>query len=128
MPTLITEGIKVSIEPTYQPAYSDPNRHKFVFSYDVHIENMSRETVQLLRRHWFIFDSNGVRREVEGEGVIGQQPILTPGETHSYASWCPLITEVGKMHGHYLFTRRSDNRRFRVHIPEFQLVAPFRLN
>ncbi|MFN7116892.1 MAG: Co2+/Mg2+ efflux protein ApaG [Saprospiraceae bacterium] len=128
METLITRGIKVSVETQYQPAYSRPLEMKYVFSYHITIENMSEETVQLLRRHWYIFDSNGVIREVEGEGVIGKQPILHPGESHEYASWSPLMTEMGKMYGFYLFVRQSDDEQFKVQIPEFQLLAPFKLN
>ena len=128
MAALTTKGIKVSIEASYQPAYSDPAARKFVFSYDVDIENLSEHTVQLLRRHWFIFDSSGAHREVEGEGVIGEQPVLAPGQSHQYTSWCPLITDIGKMHGTYLFRRQPDNETFQVLIPEFQLIAPFRRN
>lgn len=128
MHTLTTQGIKVSVEATYQPAYSRPLEMKYIFSYHIVIENLSNETVQLLRRHWHIFDSNGIIREVEGEGVIGKQPVLAPGEVHQYASWSPLMTELGKMSGTYLFVRQSDNEQFKVKIPEFQLLAPFKLN
>lgn len=128
METLITRGIKVSVETQYQPAYSRPLEMKYVFSYHIRIENMSNDTVQLLRRHWYIFDSNGVIREVEGEGVIGKQPILQPGESYEYASWSPLMTEMGKMYGSYLFSKQSDNEQFRVQIPDFHLLAPFKLN
>lgn len=128
MHTLTNNGIKVSVETFYQPAYSRPLEMKYIFSYHIMIENLSDDTVQLLRRHWYIFDSNGVIREVEGEGVIGKQPVLAPGETHQYASWSPLTTEMGKMSGTYLFSRQSDNKQFRVKIPEFQLLAPFKLN
>lgn len=128
MEALITRGIKVSVETFYQPAYSHPLEMKYIFSYHITIENLSSETVQLLRRHWYIYDSNGVIREVEGEGIIGKQPILQPGESHQYASWSPLMTEMGKMYGTYLFARDSDGEQFRVKIPEFQLLAPFKLN
>lgn len=125
---LTTNGIKVSVDAAYQSAYSRPLEMKYIFAYHVTIENLSADTVQLLRRHWYIFDSNGVIREVEGEGVIGQQPILAPGEVHEYASWSPLMTEMGKMAGTYLFLNQSDNEQFRVKIPEFKLLAPFKLN
>ena len=128
METDITNGIKVSVETFYQPAYSRPLEFKFIFSYQITIENLSTETVQLLRRHWYIVDSNGTTREVEGEGVIGQQPILNPGETHQYSSWSHLATGLGKMYGSYLMLRTSDQRKFDAHIPEFQLIAPFKNN
>lgn len=128
MEAIITKGIKVSVETFYQPAYSRPLEMKYIFSYHIIIENLSDETVQLLRRHWFIYDSNGVVREIEGEGVIGKQPVLAPGETHQYASWSPLTTEMGKMYGTYLFQRQEDKEQFEVNIPEFHLLAPFKLN
>ena len=128
METLFTNGIRVSVETQYQPTYSRPLELKFIFSYHITIENLSSETVQLLRREWEIFDSNGVIRKVEGEGVIGKQPVLAPGESHQYASWSPLTTEMGKMSGVYIFRRDVDNHEFRVDIPDFRLIAPFKLN
>lgn len=123
-----TEGIKVSVSPSYQPAYSHPHRNRYVFSYQIRIENLSETTVQLLRRHWLIFDSSGNHQEVEGEGVIGQQPVLQPGQSHQYTSWCPLTTDIGRMHGEFLFLRLSDQSTFPAAIPEFQLIVPSRLN
>lgn len=128
MEALITNGIKVSVETLYQAAYSRPQEHRYIFSYQIRIENLSANTVQLLRRHWQIFDANGMIREVEGEGVIGKQPVLAPGETHEYASWSPLTTELGKMQGTYLFVRTTDNEEFKVQIPAFKLIVPFKLN
>lgn len=128
METKITNGIKVSVETFYQEGYSRPIDGKYIFAYRINIENRSDFTVQLMRRHWYIHDSNGIIREVEGEGVIGQQPILLPGETHQYISWSHLFTEVGKMHGYYSFVRQIDGVMFKVTIPEFQLVTPFKMN
>ena len=123
MDTLITNGIKISVETFYQPQYSKPVEMQFIFAYRVTIENLGSETVQLLRRHWIITDSTGVRREVEGEGVVGQQPILQPGEVHQYGSWCHLSTGLGTMHGSYLMQRNQDGRHFSVQIPNFQMEA-----
>ena len=128
MVTSVTEGVKVSVVTEYQPEYSSPAQSHFVFTYKVNIENHSEHTVQLLRRHWFIYDSDGVIREVEGEGVIGQQPTLEPGEVHQYVSGCNLRTSIGKMDGTYLVERLFDGRRFKVKIPEFVMIANFRLN
>lgn len=128
METLITKGIKISVETFYQPTYSKPLESQFVFAYRVTIENLSAETVQLLRRHWIIVDSNGINREVEGEGVIGKQPILEPGQTHQYVSWANINTSIGKMFGNYLMVRHADEVEFDVEIPEFKLIAPFILN
>lgn len=128
MEILITNGIKVSVAPIYQEKHSRPKERYFVFAYQVTIENLSPRTVQLLRRHWYIVDSSGPAREVEGEGVIGQQPVLQPGQSHEYVSWCPLQTEIGKMFGTFLMTDVEDQSEFLVRIPEFRMIAPSKLN
>ncbi|MEO1515956.1 MAG: Co2+/Mg2+ efflux protein ApaG [Bacteroidota bacterium] len=128
MTTLTTNGIKISVRTVYQPEHSAPHRQQYIHAYQITIENLSNTTVQLLRRHWIILDSNGTKREVEGEGVRGEQPILTPGQTHRYHSWSPLLTDIGKMYGTFLMARQVDNRQFRVRIPEFKLIAPFKMN
>lgn len=128
MVTEITEGIKVSVETEYQADYSSPSQHHFVFTYRVTIENGSEHTIQLLRRHWFIHDANNSVREVEGQGVVGQQPVLEPGQTHHYVSGCNLRSGMGKMYGTYLMERILDGNRFKVAIPEFTMVVPFKLN
>ena len=125
---IITEGIKVSVETFYQPEHSHPIAHQYVFSYHITIENMSPYTVQLMRRQWYIFDSNGLVREIEGEGVIGVQPILDSGKVHQYTSWTQLFTDIGKMNGYFLFVREVDGEMFKVLIPEFKLCTPFKLN
>lgn len=124
----ITEGVRVSIETNYQQEYSSPMQAHYVFTYRIHIENYSEYTIRLLRRHWFIYDANGLIREVEGEGVVGQQPTLEPGTSHEYVSGCNLQTEMGKMRGTYLMERIVDGKEFTVIIPEFMLIAPFKLN
>jgi ApaG protein len=124
----ITDGVKVSVETTYQPEYSNPANEHFMFAYKVMIENLSDYSVQLLSRHWNIFDSNGTKREVEGEGVVGLQPIIEPGQFHEYVSGCNLKTDMGTMQGTYQMKRLVDNDLFDVRIPEFNLVAPFKLN
>ncbi|MFN4854572.1 MAG: Co2+/Mg2+ efflux protein ApaG [Bacteroidota bacterium] len=126
--TLITNGISVSVESLYRPEYSRPLNSHFLFSYRVTIENRSESYVQLLRRHWHIFDSTGNKSEVEGAGVIGEQPVLAPGDSYTYESACNLITDIGKMRGTYLFEKKNDNSLFEVEIPQFLLVAAFKLN
>ncbi len=128
MITATTEGVKVSVLTEYQPQYSSAAQTHYVFTYRIRIENNSENTVQLLRRHWTIFDSNGTIREVEGEGVVGLQPVLEPGEAHEYVSGCNLKTTMGKMTGTYLMERIIDGKRFRVAVPEFTMVVPYRLN
>jgi ApaG protein len=128
MTTKITEGIKISVETFYQDEYSQPLNNEFMFAYRITIENQSEQTIRLLRRHWYVFDSTGTTREVEGEGVVGLQPIIEPGKTHQYVSGSHLKTEMGKMYGTYLMERTTDGKRFKVNIPEFHLVAPFKMN
>jgi ApaG protein len=128
MISAITEGVKVSVLAEYQAAYSNPMQGHFVFTYKIAIENHSDHTIQLMRRHWLIFDSNGTLREVEGEGVVGVQPVLEPGEVHEYVSGCNLQTSMGKMVGTYQMERIIDGKRFEVLIPEFTMIPPFQLN
>ncbi|MFD1187873.1 Co2+/Mg2+ efflux protein ApaG [Pontibacter rugosus] len=128
MDTKTTEGVKVTVTTNYLPDYSSPVQQHFVFAYKIKIENNSEFTVKLLRRHWYIHDSTGVMREVEGEGVVGQQPTLEPGEMHEYVSGCNLKTGIGKMRGTYKMERMVDGRQFDVSIPEFTLVVPYKLN
>ncbi|MCB0689862.1 MAG: Co2+/Mg2+ efflux protein ApaG [Saprospiraceae bacterium] len=128
METMITNGIRISVDPQFEPLHSNPLHGKFLFSYHIIIENLTNQTVQLMSRHWFIFDSIGIKREVIGDGVIGQQPILNPNQVHEYSSWCPLTTSMGKMNGYYTMRRLTDNSSFEVEIPSFDLVAPIQLN
>lgn len=128
MVTEITKGIKVSVETEYQPAYSSPSQYHYVFTYRITIENQSENTIQLLRRHWHIHDAGFSPREVEGEGVVGQQPVLEPGQAHQYVSGCNLKSGIGKMVGTYLMERIVDGTRVEVNIPEFSMIAPLRLN
>jgi ApaG protein len=128
METSTTQGVKISVTTNYLPDYSSPAQQHFVFAYKISIENNSEFTVKLLRRHWHIYDSNGVVREVEGEGVVGQQPVLEPNESHQYVSGCNLKTGIGKMKGTYLMERLVDGKQFNVNIPEFVLIVPYKLN
>ena len=97
MNSIISEGVEVSVETFYQPDYSNPINNEFMFAYRITIENHNSFSVKLHRRHWNIFDSNGSFREVEGEGVVGLQPVITSGEKYQYVSGCNLKTEMGKM-------------------------------
>ena len=128
MVTQVTSGIKVSVETFYQPSQSDALHGDYLFAYKITITNTGMESVQLKRRHWFIFDSNGIRSEVEGEGVVGEQPIIEPGETYDYVSACRLTSEIGKMHGTYLFSKIENNTTFDVKIPSFLMEVPGKLN
>jgi ApaG protein len=128
MTTHITEGVKISVETIFQPEYSNPANEHYMFAYKINIENLTDYSVQLMRRHWFIFDSNGTRREVEGEGVVGQQPVIDPGQSHEYVSGCNLKTDMGKMEGSYEMRRLVDDEEFEVIVPNFNMIAPYKLN
>lgn len=128
MEIAVTNGITVAVETNYLPNHSDSRANRYVFGYHIMIENGSPHTVQLLRRHWFITDGAAQVREVEGEGVVGEQPILPPGERYEYASFCDLNTEMGKMRGNYLMTRYDEGALFEVEIPEFRMIVPSKLN
>lgn len=120
--TETTEDITVTARPIYLDGQSDIIAKKFVFAYFIRIKNNSKENIQLLRRHWFISDSNGDVKEVEGEGVIGKQPIIKPANAHEYNSFCVLETFEGHMEGTYLM-KRENGEQFRVKIPRFTLRA-----
>ncbi|WPP50259.1 Co2+/Mg2+ efflux protein ApaG [Catalinimonas niigatensis] len=128
MVTEVTEGVKVTVVTEFQPDYSSPTQNHYVFTYHITIENNSQHTVKLLKRHWFISDAGYPAREVEGEGVVGKQPVLEPGDTHQYVSGCNLKSGIGKMYGNYLMDRMIDGKNFFVAIPEFNMIAPHRSN
>ncbi len=120
----VTQGIRISARVHFEPAHSDPHAARFIFSYNITITNRSEETVQLLRRHWTIRDSLAAVREVEGPGVVGETPVLEPGQEFSYSSACDLRSGFGRMEGTYLMHRVRDGVEFHVEIPEMQLVHP----
>jgi ApaG protein len=129
MPTseAVTRGVRVAVESRYHADRSDPGRREWFFSYRIRIANESPATVQLLTRHWTITDSNGRVQEIRGPGVIGKQPILTPGQAFEYTSFCPLSTSFGTMHGSYGM-ERDDGTRFDAEIPPFALGEPYSIN
>jgi ApaG protein len=118
-----TEGIRVWVRPRFSLAQSDPGEGTFVFSYQIGLANEGRQPAQLLFRHWRIHDAVAGDSLVDGEGVIGQQPLLEPGDSHQYSSYCVLRSPVGYMEGHYTF-ERPDGTRFKVEVPRFQLSGP----
>jgi len=128
MVTAITQGVKISVDTIYQDEHSNPANEHYMFAYRIEIENLSDYAIQLMRRQWIIFDSNGTLREVEGEGVVGVQPVIEPGQSYAYVSGCNLKTDMGSMRGHYQMNRLVDETSFDVDIPEFQLIVPYKLN
>lgn len=118
----ITDGIRVTVRPVYVPERSNPLGQQYVFAYFVRIENVGRQVVQLRSRRWQIYDSIGEETVVEGDGVVGEQPVLEPGAVHEYQSFCVLKSPSGHMEGEYFFVRR-DGERFAAEIPRFFLEA-----
>lgn len=119
-----TAGIRVSVQPRFSLAQSEPEEGRFVFLYHIRMDNEGRDPARLLYRYWRIHDSSGEESEVDGEGVVGEQPLLEAGGSHEYSSFCILRTPVGFMEGFYTF-ERADGTRFRVEVPRFDLEAPF---
>ena len=119
----IEPDIIVSVQPRYLPEQSNPDSSEFTFAYTVSISNMCSETVQLISRHWIITDSNNHTREVSGEGVVGQQPHIAPGETYQYSSGAILNTKTGTMEGSYQMVSESGHG-FDARIEPFGLVHP----
>lgn len=119
----ITRQVRVHVVPRFMPEESNPRDKVFFWAYTIEIENLSAQTIQLLTRHWIITDSTGSVQEVSGEGVVGNQPVLEPGERFSYTSGCPLTTPDGTMHGSYGMIDASETL-FEVRIPLFALDSP----
>jgi len=118
-----TRGIRISVRPVYVADQSEPDERQYIFAYFVRIENATTEVVQLRSRHWYIRDSIGEAYEVMGDGVVGEQPLLEPGDVHEYQSFCVLKSPTGSMEGTYRF-RRPDGSVFDATIPHFDLIAP----
>jgi ApaG protein len=119
-----TRGIRVSVLSEYAPDRSRPAQQRWFFLYTITITNESQDTVQLLTRHWVITDGSGTVEEVRGPGVVGQQPVLAPGEAFSYTSGCPLGTPFGKMEGTYQMVTKG-GEAFDVAIAPFTLSEPY---
>lgn len=124
----ISEGVKISVETFYQPEYSNPINFEFMFAYRITIENNNNFPVKLLTRHWYIYEGTGTSREVQGDGVVGVQPEIEPGNSYQYVSGCNLKSELGKMSGSYLFENINNKKLFEVSIPSFEMQVPFKLN
>jgi ApaG protein len=123
----ITEGVAVTVDSVYLPDQSLPQSGRYAFAYHVRIENVGEAPVQLRSRHWIIVDGEGDRQEVRGDGVVGEQPRLEPGDHFEYTSGCFLKTPHGAMHGTYRMVR-VDGTHFDAAIAPFSLAAPHALN
>ena len=128
MEILITSGVEVKVETFYQQGYSNPVNNEYAYAYRITIFNHNNFTVQLLRRAWLITDANSDVKKIEGEGVVGRQPVLYPGDSYQYVSGCNLNTPIGKMEGLYIFENKVSEKEFEVKIPVFKLISPVILN
>lgn len=128
MVSQITAGVEVIVQTMYQEGYSVPDEHAYVFAYKIQISNHNNFTVQLLSRKWIITNGIGEVEIIEGDGVVGRQPVLYRGDSHEYVSGCNLATPFGMMEGFYYFENKITREVFEVSIPMFKLEAPFALN
>lgn len=124
----LSAGMRISVTPRFMAEESKPDTGRFIFSYQVTITNNRNHSVKLLNRHWYIYESILIQREVKGEGVVGLQPEIVPGESFQYSSWCPINCPIGKMLGRYEFEDLVTTEHFFVDIPEFVLIADYILN
>lgn len=128
-----TQEVTVSADSIFQPQYSDPDKELYVHAYRIRIANNGSRPVQLLSRSWEVIDATGARRLVEGEGVVGQQPVILPGQFHEYTSWVQFETPIGAMRGSYVMQRQPNSYGqnkdlFQVEVPRFMHVATEVLN
>ncbi|MBN2868746.1 MAG: Co2+/Mg2+ efflux protein ApaG [Flavobacteriaceae bacterium] len=124
----ITKGIKISVETNFEGTFYKNYKLHYAFGYQVTIENQGKDAVQLNSRKWTIYDALNNIEEVEGEGVIGQKPVIKPGESHTYSSGCLLASPFGAMSGFYNMVNFTTTKNFEVAIPKFYLSAPFATN
>ena len=124
MSEAVTNDIRVEVLSQHRPENSRPQQDEWVFQYTVRITNQGQETVQLISRHWIITDGLEHVEEVKGPGVVGEQPVLAPGESFQYSSWCPLRTPMGMMRGTYQM-ERTDGSQFDIEIAPFGLRAKY---
>ena len=124
----VTHGVEISVQTSFLPGESSIKHGHYFFMYEITIENKNEYAVQLLSRHWHIYDSNGDYREVKGEGVIGEQPVIEPGQRYTYRSGCNLASEIGRMEGTYNMVRLFDEKQFTAQIPAFHFVLQAKLN
>jgi ApaG protein len=120
----VTHGVRVSVQSEYAPDRSRPSEKQWFFLYTITIANESRDTVQLMTRHWVITNAEGEVQKVDGPGVVGQQPVLAPGESFTYTSGCPLETSFGRMEGTYQMVTPA-GESFDVVIAPFTLSEPY---
>ncbi len=124
----ITQGIKISVLTNFEGTLYSHQKTQYTFAYTITIENQSKDVVQLNSRYWMIKDALNDVEVVKGEGVIGEKPVLKPGQKHTYTSGCLLISPFGSMQGHYQMVNLTTTKNFKVSVPLFKLSAPFCMN
>lgn len=128
MVSQITKGIKISVSTFFEGTYFRNYKINYAFTYEITIENQSKDSVQLTNRHWEIYDSLNDIETVDGEGIIGKKPVIKPGEKHTYSSGCLLASPFGAMRGYFNMVNFTSTKNFKVLVPTFKLSAPFALN
>jgi ApaG protein len=128
MKSAVTSGIEIKVSTRFEANFSNEEKNEFLFSYAIEIKNTNDFSVRLLNRHWHITDGIGRVRQVDGVGVIGKQPKISPNAYFSYESACDFPTHIGKMHGYYLFENLENGFNFKVYVPEFTMISPQKLN
>jgi ApaG protein len=128
MITATTEGIKITVSTQFRPDLSRIDQMQYFFNYRIHIENSNNHMVQLLSRNWYVFDSLNEPNLISGEGVIGEKPLLKPGQKYSYMSGSEINSELGYMRGFYTFQNIETGEHFQVIVPKFFLIYPYRMN
>ena len=125
---LLTHGVQIAVESEFQPGHSFPHRSQYLHVYTIHITNYNEYSIQLISRHWDITEADGTKKVVDGDGVVGQQPVIEHNAIHSYSSFCVLAFPIGMMSGFYNMIRMDTGEAFTVDIPEFKMVMPDVLN
>lgn len=124
----ITEGIKVSVQTSFEKAFSKNCETRYAFRYTVTIENLSDNYVRLAARHWDVYDALKSKVTIRGRDIVSRRPVFKPGETYIYSSSCFLVSPIGAMRGHYYMINLNDTGTFKVEVPTFRFAAPFAIN
>ncbi|MBS1647209.1 MAG: Co2+/Mg2+ efflux protein ApaG [Bacteroidetes bacterium] len=124
----ITSGVEVSVQTQYSATHSKPHFGRYFFLYTISIKNKNNYSIQLLKRHWDIYDSTGEFNQLSGKGVVGVQPVIEPNQIYTYTSGCSFKSDAGKMSGFYTMLRLFDEKEFEIKIPEFVMILQAKLN
>ena len=128
MITQVTKGIKVSVQTTFEGTFFKNYKMHYAFGYTITIENQTKDTVQVVSRHWDVYDALKELETIDGEGVIGKKPTIRPDKVHTYSSGCLLASPIGAMKGYYNVINLTTGENIEVEVPTFKLAAPFALN